>query len=107
MIQEYILGGPEMVWMSNGYFDGSSSCLFGMTGKKLRQYPAFTGATSLGICVHNEMVAWQTRRLMSAIGYRGFLDIGYKFDARTGEHKHLDANPRIGATFRLFVDSEG
>jgi predicted ATP-grasp superfamily ATP-dependent carboligase len=40
---------------------------------------------------------------MREIGYRGVLDIGYRFDARDGLYKVLDINPRIGATFRLFV----
>jgi predicted ATP-grasp superfamily ATP-dependent carboligase len=44
---------------------------------------------------------------MKAIGYRGILDIGYRFDARDGQYKVLDANPRIGATFRLFVAKGG
>lgn len=107
MLQEYIPGGPEAVWMFNGYFDEASRCLFGVTGKKLRQYPAYTGVTSLGLCVVNEAVARQTTELMSAVCYRGILDIGYKYDARTSQYKLLDVNPRIGSTFRLFVDSSG
>jgi predicted ATP-grasp superfamily ATP-dependent carboligase len=107
MLQEYIPGGPEQVWMFNGYFDAQSRCLFGLTGKKLRQYPAYTGVTSLGICLGNETVATQTRDFMRALGYRGILDIGYKYDVRTGEYKLLDVNPRIGSSFRLFVDSAG
>jgi D-aspartate ligase len=107
MLQEYIPGGSEMVWMFNGYFGDKSRCLFGVTGKKLRQYPAHTGVTSLGVCVTNEQVAQQTRKFMSAIGYRGILDIGYKYDGRTMQYKLLDVNPRIGTTFRLFVDSVG
>jgi predicted ATP-grasp superfamily ATP-dependent carboligase len=107
MLQEYIPGGPESVWMFNGYFDEGSRCLFGLTGRKLRQYPAYTGVTSLGVCIANETVARQTVQLMSAVGYRGILDIGFRHDARTGEYKLLDVNPRIGSTFRLFVDSSG
>ncbi|MBF5042262.1 carboxylate--amine ligase [Aggregicoccus sp. 17bor-14] len=107
MLQELIPGGSEQVWMFNGYFDAQSRCLFGLTGKKLRQYPAYAGVTSLGVCVANEAVARQTCELMRAVGYRGILDIGFKFDARTGEYKLLDVNPRVGATFRLFVDSAG
>jgi len=107
MLQEYIPGGPDTVWMFNGYFDEASRCLFGVTGKKLRQYPAYTGVTSLGLCVANETVTRQTMELMSAVCYRGILDIGYKYDARTGQYKLLDVNPRIGSTFRLFVDSSG
>jgi hypothetical protein len=66
MLQEYIPGGSEMVWMFNGYFDHESDCLFGVTGKKLRQYPPHTGVTSLGMCVTNRAesqnglpVSWQ------------------------------------------------
>ena len=28
MLQEFIPGGPETVWMFNGYFDAQSDCLF-------------------------------------------------------------------------------
>src|SRR3990172_3381338 len=93
--------------MFNGYFDSSSRCLFGLTGRKLRQYPPYTGVTSLGVCERNETVTKLTLRLMTAIGYRGALDIGYRYDARDGRYKLLDANPRVGMTFRLFVDTEG
>jgi D-aspartate ligase len=107
MLQEYIPGGPDTVWMFNGYFDADSRCLFGLTGKKIRQYPPYTGVTSLGICLENETVERTTTAFMQAVGYRGILDIGYRYDARTGDYKLLDVNPRIGSTFRLFVDSLG
>lgn len=107
MLQEYLPGGSQAVCMFNGYFDDQSRCLFGETGHMIRQYPAYTGRTSLGIVMSNEVVAEQTRRLMGAVGYRGPLDIGYKHDPRTGEYRTIDINPRTGATFRLFVDSNG
>jgi predicted ATP-grasp superfamily ATP-dependent carboligase len=44
---------------------------------------------------------------MKAIGYRGILDIGFRYDQRDGSYKLLDPNPRIGQTFRLFVSREG
>jgi len=44
---------------------------------------------------------------MKQIGYRGILDIGYRYDARDGAYKLLDPNPRIGSTFRLFVGKNG
>ncbi len=107
MLQEYIPGGEHDVWMFNGYFDGASDCLAGFTGRKLRQTPVYTGVTSLGICLTNDVVLETTTRWMKALGYRGILDIGYRFDARDGQYKVLDANPRIGATFRLFVARNG
>jgi predicted ATP-grasp superfamily ATP-dependent carboligase len=44
---------------------------------------------------------------MKALGYRGILDIGYRYDARNRQYKLLDVNPRIGCTFRLFVGENG
>jgi len=107
MLQEYIPGSSEMIWMFNGYFDENSECLFALTGQKIRQYPAYKGVTSLGICVTNDAVIRATKEFMKVVGYRGVVDIGYKYDARDGQYKLLDVNPRTGVTFRLFVDSNG
>lgn len=107
MLQEYVPGGEDSVWMFNGYFNAESECLVGLTGKKIRQNPVYTGATSLGVCLRNAEVAELTRKFMKGVGYRGILDIGYRYDARDGKYKVLDVNPRIGATFRLFVDRDG
>jgi D-aspartate ligase len=107
MLQEYIPGNEDSVWMFNGYFNSNSDCLFAATGKKIRQSPVYTGATSLGICLNNEIVKETSKRLMKRVGYRGIVDIGYRYDERDGQYKILDINPRIGQTFRLFVGSNG
>ena len=107
VFQEYIPGGEDTIWMFNGYFNTRSECLFGMTGKKLRQCPAYTGAACLATCIHNEEVYRLTIQFIKAIGYQGILDIGYRYDARDGKFKVLDVNPRIGSTFRLFVRADG
>jgi len=107
MMQEFIPGGPETVWMFNGYFDAQSECLFASCGRKLRQRPPDTGPTTLGKCEANDEVEHVTRRFMKELGYSGIVDMGYRFDARDGTYKLLDVNPRMGATFRLFTDREG
>jgi predicted ATP-grasp superfamily ATP-dependent carboligase len=107
MLQEYIPGGPESVWMFNGFFTNRSECLVGFTGHKIRQAPPFTGATTLGICLENETVEETTKDFMRQVGYSGIIDMEYRFDGRDGQYKLLDVNPRAGATFRLFVDSSG
>ncbi|HKF21387.1 MAG TPA: carboxylate--amine ligase [Candidatus Angelobacter sp.] len=107
MLQEYIPGEADSIWMFNGYFNANSDCLAGMVGRKLRQYPAYTGMTSLGVLVKNEQVNRDTRRFLKSVGYQGIVDLGYRFDARNGQYKLLDVNPRIGATFRLFQDQQG
>lgn len=106
MVQEYIPGGDDTVWMFDGYFrDGE--CLFGITGKKIRQSPVYTGATSLGICLRNDAVHRLACDFMRSIHYNGPVDMGFRYDERDGSYRVLDVNPRIGATFRLFVDENG
>ena len=107
MLQEYIPGGEDANWMFNGYFGAQSRCLFGITGQKIRQYRAYAGITSLGACVANPRLHEITTRWMAAIGYRGILDIGYRYDARDDQYKVFDVNPRLGCTFRLFVSDSG
>jgi predicted ATP-grasp superfamily ATP-dependent carboligase len=100
LVQEFI---PGEDWMFDGYFDDQSRCVFGITGKKIRRFPAKTGVTSLGVCLRNDAVQNLTREFMSAIGYHGILDIGYRRDCRDGQYKVMDVNPRIGSSFRLFA----
>jgi D-aspartate ligase len=107
MLQEYIPGLDEDVWMFNGYFDGHSHCLMGFTGQKLRQQPPHMGHCSLGVCHQNPTVISTTLRFLKSVGYRGIVDIGYRFDHRDGQYKILDVNPRLGGAFRLFVDANG
>jgi len=107
MLQEYIPGGDDSVWMFNGYFSERSDCIVGFTGKKIRQWPIHRGVTSLGVCLKNETVAKTSREFMQALGYKGIVDMGYRYDGRDGQYKVLDINPRIGATFRLFVSDNG
>jgi D-aspartate ligase len=107
MVQEYIPGDADSVWMFNGYFNGKSECLAGFTGRKLRQRPANTGITTLGICLRNDTVEKSIRTLLRSLGYRGMVDLGCRYDKRDRQYKLLDVNPRIGCTFRLFVDASG
>jgi len=107
IVQEYIPGGESAVWMFNGYFNQSSECLVSFTGRKLRQCPVYTGVTSLGVCQKNEVVEQAAKTLMKAAGYQGIVDMDFRYDARDGQYKLLDVNPRIGSTFRLFVSENG
>jgi len=70
MLQEYIPGNDDQIYIFNGYFDHQSRCLAGFTGHKIRQFPVHVGCASLGICRSNDEVAETTIRFMGAIGYR-------------------------------------
>src|SRR5260370_11870841 len=69
MLQEYIPGGDDSVWMFNGYFNEQSEGLLGFAGRKLRQHPVYKGSTSLGICLRNDAVESTTKQLIKAYTY--------------------------------------
>jgi predicted ATP-grasp superfamily ATP-dependent carboligase len=102
VLQEYIPGDADSVWMCNGYFGVRPEHTVTFTGQKLRQISP-TGIASLAICLPNEKVAGQTRRLMEAVGYKGCVGIGHRYDKRDGQYKLLDVNARVSGIFRLFA----
>jgi D-aspartate ligase len=102
VLQEYIPGDADSVWMCNGYFAQNKEHTVTFTGKKLRQTSAM-GIATLGICLPNETVATQTRRLMEGVGFRGCVGIGFRYDSRDGLYKLLDVNARVSGAFRLFA----
>lgn len=107
LLQEHIPGGADSVWMLNAYFDDEGHCHHAFTGRKLRQYRPDTGYTSYGVCTANNEVREIATTFLRDLGYRGIVDLGMRFDARTGRYLMLDINPRLGATFRLFVGADG
>jgi predicted ATP-grasp superfamily ATP-dependent carboligase len=107
MVQEYIAGKEDTVWMFNGYFDARSNCRAAFTGRKLRQCPAYAGVASLAAAEKNPAVEDAAEMFMKSVGYCGIADIDFRYDARDGRYKILDVNPRVGSTFRLFVSEDG
>ena len=107
LLQEYIPPDRAQDWFFHGYCDARSSCLVSFTGVKLRSYPPYAGATSLGRCQDNDTLRGHAEQLLERIGYRGIMDLDYRLDLRDGEYKLLDFNPRVGAQFRVFEDAAG
>jgi D-aspartate ligase len=101
VLQEFIPGDVDTVWMCNGYFGADPDRDVTFTGRKLRQLSA-AGIASLAVCLPNETVAAQTRQFMRGVGYRGCVGIGWRYDARDGLYKVLDVNARVSGVFRLF-----
>lgn len=107
MIQAYIAGGADTRWMFNAYLNRSSECLFGLTGVKIRENPISGGSASLAVCRRNARLVDEAIGFLEAVDYRGPVDMDYRYDRETDEYKLLDFNPRMGATFRAFVDDHG
>lgn len=107
MVQAYIGGGADTRWMFNGYLDGSSRCLFGLTGLKIRENPISGGRASLAECRWNARLVDEATQFLEKVGYRGPVDMDYRYHRETDEYQLLDVNPRMGAAFRTFVDERG
>lgn len=107
MLQEYIPGADSCGWGFNGYFDERSECVIGGTTRRLHQYPVHVGITSLSVIQDNDEVSQASRSFMSAVGYRGLVNLGFRYDAHDGKYKLVDVNPRLGASFRSFVTKDG
>lgn len=107
MLQEYIPHRRGQDFFFHGYGDTRSRCRPGFVGIKERSYPAHAGLTSLGRWVDNPELHRQATELVSRLGFRGIVDLDYRWDPRDGQYKLLDFNPRLGAQFRLFHDAAG
>jgi len=107
ILQEYIPGNDHTVWMCNAYFDRESECLATFTGRKIRQWPPHAGIATLAVSQANEAVEAATRHFMQAVGYRGLVEVEYRYDARDGLYKVLDVNPRVSGAFRLSATTNG
>jgi predicted ATP-grasp superfamily ATP-dependent carboligase len=106
-LQEYIPREVAEDWIFHGYFDDRSECVVGFTGVKYRSWPAGFGVTTYARTQFNDDVMRLSTDLARALGYRGVVDLDWRYDRRDQRYKLLDFNPRVGAQFRLFETNTG
>lgn len=107
MLQEYIPRHHAEDWIFHGYFDHDAQARVAFTGVKVRSWPPNAGVTTCAVTVPNETLAEQASRFCRALGFRGVVDLDWRFDRRDGRFKLVDFNPRLGAQFRLFQTEAG
>lgn len=107
MLQEYIPREVAEDWIFHAYCDASSECPVAFTGVKYRSWPPRAGVTSYARVVTNHALAEQSADLCRRLGFRGIVDLDWRFDRRDQQYKLLDFNPRVGAQFRLFETTAG
>jgi D-aspartate ligase len=107
MLQEYLPGEFAEDWIFHGYCGVDSLCRPAFTGVKLRSWPPKGGITTYGRTAPNPELRDRSTRLLRRLGYRGIVDLDWRFDRRDGLYKLLDFNPRVGAQFRLFETEDG
>ena len=94
LVQEWISGGEGEHFTCNCYFDRQSTPLVTFVTRKIRQWPPQTGAGSLAVESRNDVVAEETVRLFSSVGFWGLGYLEMKRDPQTG--KHLIIEPNVG-----------
>ncbi|MGO4717305.1 carboxylate--amine ligase [Bradyrhizobium sp. 2TAF24] len=101
VVQELIPGGGEAQFSYAGLWYANQP-VADMTARRTRQYPIdFSMNSTFVEVVENEAVRAAGRRLLSAIGFEGVVEVEFKFDARSGAYKVLDVNPRPWSWFGL------
>lgn len=107
VVQEYIPDEESEDWFYHGYHRPGGEPGVGFTGRKLRSYPPFFGATSYGVSAVNPEVIALAQRLLGTLGYGGIVELEFRYDRRDRRYKLLDVNPRLGAQFQFLCNDAG
>ncbi|WP_206337415.1 ATP-grasp domain-containing protein [Streptomyces sp. Z26] len=103
LLQARVPGGRDADWFFHGCRT-ADGWLGGGAGRKDLAWPTGAGLTAVGSRLPNPAVEETADRLAAHLGYRGILDLDFRFDPGTGTYHLLDFNPRPGAQFRIFAD---
>jgi D-aspartate ligase len=101
VVQQLVPGGGESQFSYAALWrDGWPVAEF--TARRTRQYPVDFGYTSTFVeVVEDPGIIAPARRLLASIGHHGLVEIEFKRDARDGNFKLLDVNPRSWSWFSL------
>lgn len=94
MVQEIVPGTDKDLFGYLAFWDENSEEIRWLTKQKLRQNPPLFGDGSLQRTVEAPEVAEQSRRLLKALDYRGFVGVEFKRDSRDGTFRLMEVNPR-------------
>lgn len=107
VVQEYIPEDQSEDWFYHGYHRAGGEPVVGFTGRKIRSYPPFLGATSYAVSTVNEDVVAITHEILRHLGYAGIVELEFRFDKRDRKYKFVDFNPRLGAQFQFLRNDQG
>jgi D-aspartate ligase len=102
MIQEIVPGDDTHLFGYLAFWDAEGRERAWLTKQKLRQSSAF-GDGSLQVTVDAPEVAEQSRRLLRALDYRGFVGVEFRLDPRDGVYRLMEINPRTVSGNQLAI----
>jgi D-aspartate ligase len=101
VVQELVPGGDDSLLVEACYLDRNCRYVAGFEVQKLIQSPEGFGTGCIVQSVSRPELVEPTKRLLESMGFSGIAEVEYKRDARTGEYKLIEINPRPWDQHRL------
>jgi D-aspartate ligase len=95
LVQELVPGGDDALYTLGAYVSADGEALGMFCGRKLRQTPPGAGTCRVGESVWVDEVVEHGLRYLHGLGYYGLAQVEFKRDARDGEYKLMEINPRL------------
>lgn len=104
LIQEYI---PQdgLQYKAELYIDRNGEMKAACVFAKVRWYPIEGGSSTLNETVERPDIVEDCRKLLEAIGWRGYADIDLIEDTRDGKAKIMEINPRITGSVKICFEA--
>ncbi|MCE1165362.1 MAG: hypothetical protein LWX07_08185 [Bacteroidetes bacterium] len=96
IVQEIIPGGDSNLHYFVSYMDMNGECLGSFTGIKERISPVHFGSASYVNLIYDEKLKKMSVKWLKDMKFWGLSGIEVKKDARDGEYKLIEVNPRFG-----------
>ncbi len=96
MAQEVIPGGEECIRVCMCVYGANNEPVSVFMLKRLSSCPKLFGVTGVAVSEYDEQLLPLIRALGKKMSLVGPADIEFKYDAREGEYKFIEVNPRIG-----------
>ncbi len=94
LIQEIIPGEDDQLYTFGSCMARNGKVIAAFTGRKLRQQPPKFGVCRVGESKRVDEIAADGERLLRALKFFGISQVETKFDARDGQYKLMEVNPR-------------
>lgn len=101
IVQEIIPGDCTNNFEVSTYVSSNGKICGLFTIRKIRQYPMEFGYGCLVETCTNKTVEKLAEKFLTELKWRGFANLEFKFDKRTGEYYFIEVNPRVWQQIEL------
>jgi predicted ATP-grasp superfamily ATP-dependent carboligase len=95
LLQEVIPGGAETMFGCNAYYDQTGRSHGKFVYQRIREWPLGFGNGCYIQHVQQPILEQVSDTLVKHLRYYGIVDAEFKYDARDGQFKFIEVNPRI------------